>query len=69
MQSYGDGTTGWEVTRGSVPKPLGSCFVKITLGKRAQNYRPEITIEPLIHNPIAVSPVIDLFQGVVFPQE
>ena len=69
MMSYGDGTTGWEVTRGGVPKPLGSCFVKITLGKRAQKHRPEITIEPLIHNPIAVSPVVDLFQGVVFPQE
>lgn len=69
MMSYGDGTTGWEVTRGGVPKPLGSCFVKITLGKRAKKHRPEITIEPLIHNPIAVSPVIDLFQGVVFPQE
>jgi hypothetical protein len=69
MMSYGDGTTGWEVTRGGVPKPLGSCFVKITLGKRGKKNRPEITIEPLIHNPIAVSPVIDLFQGVVFPQE
>lgn len=69
MMSYGDGTTGWEVTRGGVPKPLGSCFVKITLGKRGKKNRPEITIEPLIHNPIAVSPVIDSFQGVVFPQE
>jgi len=69
MMSYGDGTTGWEVTRGGAPKPLGSCFVKISMGASHKKYRPTITIEPLVHNPIAVSPVIDLFQGVVFPQE
>lgn len=69
MMSYGDGSTSWEVTRGGVPKPLGSCFVKIGVGNSTNKYRPTITIEPLIHNPIAVSPVIDLFQGVVFPQE
>lgn len=69
MQSYGDGTTGWEVTRGGVPKPLGSCFVKIKLGGRHKHHRPAITIEPIIHNPIAVSPIVDIFQGVIFPQE
>ena len=69
MQSYGDGTTGWEVTRGGVPKPLGSCFVKIGVSNRTKKYRPTINIEPLIHNPIAISPVVDLFHGVVFPQE
>ena len=68
MQGYGDGTTGWEVTRGGVPKPLGSCFIKIKSGY-SNSHRPTITIEPVIHNPIAVSPVVDLFQGVVFPQE
>ena len=30
MQSYGDGSTGWEVTRGGVPKPIGSIWVKFT---------------------------------------
>ena len=69
MQSYGDGTTGWEVTRGGVPKPLGSCLVKIGISNRSKKYRPTITIEPIIHNPISVSPVIDIFQDVVFPQE
>lgn len=28
-QGYGDGTTGWEVTRGGVPKPIGSVFVRL----------------------------------------
>lgn len=69
MQSYGDGTLGWEVTRGGVPKPLGSCYVKIKLGGRHKQHRPSVTIEPVIHNPIAVSPVVDIFQGVIFPQE
>ena len=69
MQGYGDGTTGWEVTRGGVPKPLGSCYVKIKLTGRHNKFRPSISIEPIIHNPIAVSPVIDLFNGVLFPQE
>jgi predicted phosphodiesterase len=66
-QSYGDGSTGWEVTRGGVPKPLGGCFIKISANTNTK--RPQITIEPLIHEPIPVSPVVDLFQGVVFPQE
>lgn len=70
MQSYGDGTLGWEVTRGGVPKPLGSCFVKIKItSTRLHQHRPIIAIEPIIHNPIAVSPVMDIFQGMVFPQE
>ena len=69
MQGYGDGTTGWEVTRGGVPKPLGSCYIKIELGGRHRKHRPSIKVEPIIHNPIAVSPVIDIFQGMVFPQE
>jgi len=70
MQSYGDGTTGWEVTRGGVPKPLGSCFVKIKYANQDKfHHRPIISIEPIIHNPIAISPVMDMFQGMIFPQE
>lgn len=70
MQSYGDGTTGWEVTRGGVPKPLGGAFIQITATSDATNKkRPYIKVEPHIHNPIPVSPVSDVFQGTVFPQE
>lgn len=29
-QSYGDGSGGWDVTRGGVPKPIGAVFVKLT---------------------------------------
>lgn len=68
MSSYGDGTTGWEVTRGGVPKPLGGCLVTI---KRTGNSDVQCPIEctPKIINPVPISAVNDLFSGTVFPQE
>jgi hypothetical protein len=49
MASYGDGSDGWEVERGGVPKPLGGCFVTI---KRVGNEDKQCPIEinPVIHN-------------------
>ena len=70
-QSYGDGSTGWEVTRGGVPKPMGGCFITVNNGgtnMKAKNSN-NVEIAPLIHNPIAVSPANDMFSGMVFPQE
>lgn len=51
MASYGDGSGGWEVERGGVPKPTGGCFVTI---KRLGNsdLQCPIEINPLIHNPM-----------------
>jgi predicted phosphodiesterase len=71
MQSYGDGSTGWEVTRGGVPKPMGGCFVTVNNGGKEGKVdkADNIKIDPVIHNPSAISPVNDMFQGVVFPQE
>lgn len=68
MASYGDGTTGWEVTRGGVPKPLGGCFVTI---KRSgtDDKKCRIDINPVIHNCNPISPVNDLFDGTVYPQD
>lgn len=59
--SYGDGTAGWEVTRGGVPKPVGgvSMFFKDS----------EVLCFPQIHAPVPVSPIEDIYQGIVFPQE
>lgn len=68
MQGYGDGSTGWEVTRGGVPKPLGGCFVTIQRLREFDKQCP-IDINPVIHNPVPVSPVNDMFDGTVFPQE
>lgn len=61
QMSYGDGSGGWEVTRGGVPKPTGSFLLEIREG--------EIIPTPWIHVSKAVSPVVDLFNGMIFPQE
>lgn len=61
QMNYGDGSEGWEVTRGGVPKPVGSCFVTINRG--------EIMVSPLIHVPKPIRAGIDLYDGIEFPQE
>ncbi len=71
MQAYGDGSTGWEVTRGGVPKPMGGSFITITNGGVEEKNRGTNNIEivSVTHNPVAISPVLDVFNGIVFPQE
>jgi hypothetical protein len=61
QMSYGDGSGGWEVTRGGVPKPTGAFLLDIS--------QANILPTPLIHAPLAVSPVQDMFNGTIFPQE
>lgn len=58
---YADGSGGWEVTRGGVPKPIGSFILDIRAG--------EVMPTPLIHSPKAFGPVADLYNGIIFPQE
>lgn len=49
-QGYADGTAGWEVERGGVPKPLGSWFVRLT----CQDGRIRITPIPQFDHPLPV---------------
>ena len=65
-QSYGDGSTGWEVTRGGVPKPIGSIFM---ITKESRSSGTTIEFEPLIHNPQPISLQPDIYNGINFPQE
>jgi len=58
---YADGQGGWEVTRGGVPKPIGSFLLTIKDG--------EVMPMPIIHSPIPFSAVADLYNGIIFPQE
>lgn len=58
---YGDGSTGWEVTRGGVPKPTGGALLLL-----AEN---EVTCVPKIHAPYPMSPVEDVYNGIIFAQE
>lgn len=61
LMSYADGSGGWEVTRGGVPKPVGSAMLKFS--------GSDIFVTPIIHAPIPLSPVADVYQGIIFPQE
>ena len=56
-QEYGDGTQGWAVEKGFVPKPIGGAFVQyevhqhwINKGKPTNIYT-DIRVMPLIHAP------------------
>jgi len=61
QMSYGDGTTGWEVTRGGVPKPVGAAMVDLNLG--------EIMVTPLIRAPKITTVEKDIYNGKEYPQE
>lgn len=61
QMSYGDGSGGWEVTRGGVPKPVGSAALFFM--------NNEVLCTPVIHAPKAISPIEDIYQGIVYPQE
>lgn len=75
-QDYGDGSAGWDVTRGGVPKPLGGVFVnlsyKIYASDKSGRKPPDramIACYPLIHEPEPVSMVAGLYTGTEFPME
>lgn len=61
QMTYADGSGGWEVTRGGVPKPMG-CMIMEYNGTNP-------LIVPRICPPKPISPVMDLYDGIVFPQE
>lgn len=66
-QSYGDGSAGWDVTRGGVPKPIGGAWVRMYWCNSTN--RAEVEVTELIHRPNVFSPSIDVYTGIVFPQE
>lgn len=59
--TYGDGMSGWEVTRGGVPKPIGGCYLDIRQGY--------IQFTPIIHAPSPISTIDDIFEGIEYPQD
>jgi len=61
VMSYGDGSQGWEVTRGGVPKPVGGVLIEI--------HEKDIRPTPWIVPPKPIKPEINLYDGIVFPQE
>jgi len=53
---YNDGTAGWAVEKGMVPKPLGGAFVtlRITTGGKAKRVACQIGVQPVIHEPVTM---------------
>lgn len=52
-QDYGDGSKGWAVEKGMVPKPLGGAFIgiEIVTGGRVTDIKADIRVQPVIHAP------------------
>jgi hypothetical protein len=74
-QSYGDGTGGWEVTRGGVPKPIGAIWLKLhfdasnnVTGKN-HNGRVVVTAHEDLAAAEMISPCGEVYQGVEYAQD
>jgi predicted phosphodiesterase len=62
-QDYGDGSTGWDVTRGGVPKPIGAVWMRMYFDNGVQlQFIPDIRGA----EPVSVAPA--MFTGVVFDE-
>jgi hypothetical protein len=59
--SYADGSDGWEVSRGGVPKPVGSFMLAFDKG--------EVFPSPIIHAPNPIGAVVDSYNGIIYPQD
>lgn len=54
---YNDGTSGWAVEKGMVPKPLGGAYIALRVERngKAKNVSCQIGVQPVIHNPEVVA--------------
>jgi len=68
-QSYGEGTTGWDVTRGGVPKPIGGHWVRMWLESNPITTRIMMETTKQISNPEPIAPVNDIYSGREYYQE
>ncbi len=56
---YADGSGGWSVEKGQVPKPIGSFWLKMTYAKQDHRHRVVVRPEPAIESPEEMLPVIE----------
>ncbi len=76
-QEYGDGSRGWSVTSGNVPKPIGAVWMRMWFKGNAnfpRNNNGKVMLQfiPDVVGPEPVSLDIetsDLFEGKVYPQD
>lgn len=52
-QEYGDGSGGWTVERGGVPKPIGAVWMTVT--SKSHHHPLEISFEPVVRGPDMIS--------------
>jgi hypothetical protein len=65
-QSYGDGSGGWDVTRGAHPKPIGAFWVRLYEEREAIN----IQVVPDIRDAVPVSMTdAELYNGQVYSDD
>jgi hypothetical protein len=63
-QSYADGTSGWDVTRGSPPKPIGAFWVRLYVDT---DKTMKVQVVPEIDSPVPVSiSGTDVYSGAVY---
>ena len=69
-QGYGDGTKGWEIERGGVPKPIGAFWMRLWFdsGHNPNNHRGQIKIQFVndIYPPFPVESVSGSYDGRVY---
>ena len=71
-QGYADGSGGWEVTRGGVPKPIGAIWVRLAFdtSRRAGTHASCMKIETIsdVSAPDVCSPTGEIYEGRVFDE-
>jgi len=60
--TFADGTSGWEATRGGVPKPIGGYFIEFGIGE-------DLVVTSRTTSPTPIKPVMDIYDGPEYPQE
>jgi hypothetical protein len=69
-QSYGDGSTGWDVTRGAPPKPIGSIWTRLYCIKHEEGSSIGVQVIPNIRDPQPIR--VDsgeLYGGAVYAED
>ena len=72
-QDYGDGTTGWSVTKGSVPKPIGAVWMRLWMSfeNQSRNHNGEVKMQflPDVRGADAVPCIDNICSGKVYDED
>jgi hypothetical protein len=69
-QSYGDGTTGWDVTRGGVPKPIGAFWTRLYHDGSGNRHTVKVQVIPAMCDPEPVHiESNDIYNGEVYDDD